>query len=80
MASKRAIEVTEARKTPISSYYINWKRWGAVMQAYEAGTPKYFATRESLFRNFSLLSPLFSLFFLSLLPIYTSIPIVSPLD
>ena len=48
MASKRAIEVTNSRDTPVSSYYINWQRWGPIMQAYEAGNPKYFATRESL--------------------------------
>jgi alanine-glyoxylate transaminase/serine-glyoxylate transaminase/serine-pyruvate transaminase len=47
MASDRAIKVTNARSTPVSSYYINWQRWQPIMQAYEAGQPKYFATRES---------------------------------
>lgn len=47
MASDRAIKITNARSTPVSSYYINWQRWQPIMQAYEAGQPKYFATRES---------------------------------
>lgn len=44
MASDRAIKVTNSRSTPVSSYYINWQRWQPIMQAYEAGQPKYFAT------------------------------------
>lgn len=52
MASDRAIKVTNARSTPVSSYYINWQRWQPIMQAYEAGQPKYFATRESTFYEF----------------------------
>jgi aspartate aminotransferase-like enzyme len=51
MASKRAIEITNSRSTPVSSYYINWQRWQPIMQAYEAGQPKYFATRESVHRE-----------------------------
>ncbi|ODO08397.1 alanine-glyoxylate transaminase/serine-glyoxylate transaminase/serine-pyruvate transaminase [Cryptococcus wingfieldii CBS 7118] len=44
LASKRAIQTVESRKTPIGAYYISWKRWTPVMQNYEAGKPSYFAT------------------------------------
>ena len=59
MASERAIKVGhktrsmtevqtyENRKTPPQGYYISWKQWLPVMQAYEAGKPLYFATRKS---------------------------------
>ncbi len=39
-------QTLETRKTPVASYYISWKRWLPIMQAYEAGKPAYFATRE----------------------------------
>ncbi|ORX35631.1 pyridoxal phosphate-dependent transferase [Kockovaella imperatae] len=44
MASKRAMETFHSRKQPVLGYYLNWKNWIPIMQGYEAGTPKYFAT------------------------------------
>ncbi|ORY26322.1 putative alanine-glyoxylate transaminase [Naematelia encephala] len=44
MASGRAIKTFEERKTPVQGYYISWKKWLPIMQAYEAGKPMYFAT------------------------------------
>jgi alanine-glyoxylate transaminase/serine-glyoxylate transaminase/serine-pyruvate transaminase len=38
------VQVLEMRKTPVSSYFANWKRWLPIMQAYEKGSPMYFAT------------------------------------
>lgn len=46
MASARALETLQNRKTPVPSYYINWNRWLPIMRAYEEGSAKYFATRE----------------------------------
>ncbi|KAG8692041.1 hypothetical protein FRC11_007007 [Ceratobasidium sp. 423] len=43
-ASQRALNVLKARKTPVSSYFANWNRWLPIMQAYEKGSPMYFAT------------------------------------
>ncbi|WWD03298.1 hypothetical protein V865_001349 [Kwoniella europaea PYCC6329] len=44
LASKRAVEVSENRKTPQQGYYISWKKWIPIMKNYEAGKPSYFAT------------------------------------
>ncbi|KAK4686641.1 hypothetical protein P7C73_g3481, partial [Tremellales sp. Uapishka_1] len=44
LVSGRAIKVLNERKTPVASYYISWKKWLPIMQAYEAGKPMYFAT------------------------------------
>jgi len=44
MTSGRAIKTMESRQTPVQSYYVNWKRWQPIMQAYESGQGKYFAT------------------------------------
>ncbi|BEI85535.1 hypothetical protein CcaverHIS002_0509360 [Cutaneotrichosporon cavernicola] len=44
MASKKALGVLEKRKAPVTAYYASWRRWLPIMQAYEAGQPKYFAT------------------------------------
>ncbi|KAG2011415.1 alanine-glyoxylate transaminase [Coprinopsis cinerea AmutBmut pab1-1] len=44
VASARAIEVFKARKSPPSSYYASWKKWLPIMNAYESGSPAYFAT------------------------------------
>lgn len=44
MTSGRAIRTYQNRKTPVPSYYISWKNWLPIMQAYEAGQAKYFAT------------------------------------
>jgi alanine-glyoxylate transaminase/serine-glyoxylate transaminase/serine-pyruvate transaminase len=43
-ASARALATVENRKTPVSSYFANLKRWLPIMRAYEAGKPAYFAT------------------------------------
>ncbi|ELU43646.1 cytoplasmic dynein intermediate chain [Rhizoctonia solani AG-1 IA] len=43
-ASQRALNVLKGRKTPVSSYFANWNRWLPIMQAYEKGSPLYFAT------------------------------------
>ncbi|BGP25684.1 hypothetical protein JCM10295v2_004617 [Rhodotorula toruloides] len=42
--SQKALQVLENRKTPVSSYFANYKRWLPVMESYEKGTPAYFAT------------------------------------
>ncbi|BGO92558.1 DnaJ-like protein [Rhodotorula toruloides] len=42
--SQKALSVLENRKTPVSSYFANYKRWLPVMESYEKGTPAYFAT------------------------------------
>ncbi|KIR25189.1 alanine-glyoxylate transaminase/serine-glyoxylate transaminase/serine-pyruvate transaminase [Cryptococcus deuterogattii 99/473] len=44
LASKRAVETVEKRKTPIPAYYVSWKKWIPIMQNYESGKPSYFAT------------------------------------
>ncbi|EPQ56393.1 PLP-dependent transferase [Gloeophyllum trabeum ATCC 11539] len=44
VASQKAIKVYENRKTPPNSYYASWKKWLPIMQAYEKGSPAYFAT------------------------------------
>ncbi|MDO6596876.1 alanine--glyoxylate aminotransferase family protein [Oceanihabitans sp. 2_MG-2023] len=44
MASEKAIQVWENRKTPVCNYYANWKNWLPIMKAYEARKPSYFGT------------------------------------
>ncbi|KAK0446670.1 alanine-glyoxylate transaminase [Armillaria borealis] len=44
IASKRAIQKFESRKTPVTSYYASWKKWLPIMKAYESGSAAYFAT------------------------------------
>ncbi|KAI6792239.1 PLP-dependent transferase [Hortaea werneckii] len=44
MASGRAIQRFQARKTRPASYFASWKNWMPVMQNYEAKKPSYFAT------------------------------------
>ncbi|KAI0343115.1 PLP-dependent transferase [Trametopsis cervina] len=44
IASQKAIQTMESRKTPITGFYTSWKRWLPIMKAYEAGNPAYFAT------------------------------------
>jgi len=44
VASARAMQVFKNRKTPPASYYGSWKKWLPIMNAYEAGSPMYFAT------------------------------------
>jgi len=42
--SERALSVWEKRKTPVESYYCDIGLWMPVMEAYERGEAKYFAT------------------------------------
>ncbi|KAH0582978.1 hypothetical protein H2248_010871 [Termitomyces sp. 'cryptogamus'] len=44
VASPRAIEVFEARKTPVTTYFASWGKWMPVMRAYDNKTAAYFAT------------------------------------
>jgi alanine-glyoxylate transaminase/serine-glyoxylate transaminase/serine-pyruvate transaminase len=44
MASGRAIEQFQQRKTKPASYFASWKNWLPIMQNYEANKPSYFAT------------------------------------
>lgn len=44
VASQKAIKVFETRSSPVTSYYASWKKWLPVMNAYEKGSPAYFAT------------------------------------
>jgi len=44
MASQKALKVVADRKTVIPNYYASWKSWLPIMEAYEAGQVKYFAT------------------------------------
>jgi len=43
-ANPRAIDAFNSRKTPVPSYYANWKKWIPIMKAYEDRKPLYFAT------------------------------------
>jgi len=44
MASGRAIERFQARKTRPASYFASWANWLPIMRNYEAKKPSYFAT------------------------------------
>ena len=44
VASQRAMEVWEKRKSPVGNYYADFANWLPIMQAYEAGSPSYFGT------------------------------------
>lgn len=44
VASPRAIQAFQARKTPVLNYYADWANWLPIMQAYEARKPSYFGT------------------------------------
>jgi alanine-glyoxylate transaminase/serine-glyoxylate transaminase/serine-pyruvate transaminase len=44
VASEKAIETWKNRKTPVQSYYSDWKNWLPVMEAYQARKPSYFGT------------------------------------
>jgi len=44
VASQKAISTFNARTTPIPAFYASWQRWLPIMNAYEKGTPAYFAT------------------------------------
>jgi alanine-glyoxylate transaminase/serine-glyoxylate transaminase/serine-pyruvate transaminase len=42
--SPRALETWRARKRPVSAMYLDFAQWLPIHQAYEVGTPSYFAT------------------------------------
>jgi alanine-glyoxylate transaminase/serine-glyoxylate transaminase/serine-pyruvate transaminase len=44
VASPRALERFEARRTPVRAYYADWGKWLPVMCGYESRTPGYFGT------------------------------------
>ncbi|THU91493.1 PLP-dependent transferase [Dendrothele bispora CBS 962.96] len=44
VASKRAMQVFESRKSRPASYYASWKNWLPIMRAYESNQAAYFAT------------------------------------
>ena len=44
MASEKAMQIWENRKTPVSNYYADWNNWLPIMRAYEERKPSYFGT------------------------------------
>lgn len=44
VASEKAINTWKNRKTPVQSYYANWKYWLPIMEAYQSRKPSYFGT------------------------------------
>ncbi|TVZ25503.1 alanine-glyoxylate transaminase/serine-glyoxylate transaminase/serine-pyruvate transaminase [Gillisia sp. Hel_I_86] len=44
IASQKAMEVWENRKTPVCNYYADWNNWLPIMNAYEERRPSYFGT------------------------------------
>jgi len=44
VASPRAMEAWQKRKSPVGSYYSDWSHWLPVMKAYEERRPAYFGT------------------------------------
>ena len=44
VASPKAMEVWEKRKTPVPNYYADWNNWLPIMRAYEERKPSYFGT------------------------------------
>lgn len=44
LAGPRAMEAWKARTKPVAAMYLDFGQWLPVHQAYEAGTPSYFAT------------------------------------
>jgi alanine-glyoxylate transaminase/serine-glyoxylate transaminase/serine-pyruvate transaminase len=44
MASEKAMQVWQNRKTPVSNYYADWNNWLPIMRAYEERRPSYFGT------------------------------------
>jgi len=45
VASPKAIEAFENRRTPVGSYYSDWTNWLPIMESYERRTPAYFGTQ-----------------------------------
>ncbi len=44
VASPKAIEAWQKRKTPVGNYYCDWLHWLPIMQAYQERRPAYFGT------------------------------------
>lgn len=44
MASQRVIDYVKSDSYKMKSFFTSLKKWTPIMEAYEAGTPKYFAT------------------------------------
>ncbi|MBQ0788377.1 MAG: alanine--glyoxylate aminotransferase family protein [Oceanihabitans sp.] len=44
VASEKAIQTWEDRKTLVSNYYADWKNWLPIMKAYQERKPSYFGT------------------------------------
>ena len=44
VASKKAIQIWENRKTPVQNYYSDWENWLPIMHAYQERRPSYFGT------------------------------------
>jgi alanine-glyoxylate transaminase/serine-glyoxylate transaminase/serine-pyruvate transaminase len=44
MAGPRALDAWRARKTKVTSLYLDWGEWLPIMTGYEKGPPAYFAT------------------------------------
>jgi alanine-glyoxylate transaminase/serine-glyoxylate transaminase/serine-pyruvate transaminase len=44
VASPRAMEAWQKRKTPVGNFYADWNNWLPIMEAYEARKPAYFGT------------------------------------
>ena len=44
IASQKAMNVWENRKSPVSNYYSDWENWLPIMKAYEERRPSYFGT------------------------------------
>lgn len=44
LAGPRALEAWKARTKPVAAMYLDFAQWLPIHQAYEAGTPSYFAT------------------------------------
>ncbi|GAA4318358.1 pyridoxal-phosphate-dependent aminotransferase family protein [Christiangramia aestuarii] len=44
VASEKAMQVWNNRKTPVGSYYADWSNWRPIMKAYEERRPSYFGT------------------------------------
>jgi alanine-glyoxylate transaminase / serine-glyoxylate transaminase / serine-pyruvate transaminase len=44
VASPKALQAFESRKSPVGNYYCDWSNWLPIMKAYESRTPAYFGT------------------------------------
>ncbi len=44
VASQKAMNVWENRKSPVPNYYADWENWLPIMKAYEERRPSYFGT------------------------------------